>query len=151
MSDLTTLRAELDKLNMQCQLARDNEVRHALQRSRLETERIQVLVKLMDAQLSAVAPLSAPVSKSVNIPDAKPAAPSVAKPQGIPTVPDMIFETLRGLGDGLRPIQITNQIRREWWPEMPPDRVATVAHRLMQEGRLAKDGNRYKLLNGHCQ
>jgi hypothetical protein len=47
MSDeITRLKAELVELNTKCQLARDNEVRFALQRSRLEAERTQLLVKL---------------------------------------------------------------------------------------------------------
>jgi hypothetical protein len=77
------------------------------------------------------------------------AKPAVSKPQGIPTVPDMILRTLTSAGDGLRPAQITNSIRREWWPDMPADRVATTIFRMAHDGRLAKDGNRYKLLNGH--
>ena len=47
--DVAKLKAELDALNLQCQLARDHEIRYALQRSRLEVERTKLLVKLMDA------------------------------------------------------------------------------------------------------
>jgi hypothetical protein len=61
MSDETAkLKAELEALNLQCQLARDHEIRHALQRTRLETSRMQLLVRLIEvlpqseAQLAVV-------------------------------------------------------------------------------------------------
>ena len=47
MDEVAQLKAELAELNTKCQLARDNEVRYALQRSRLEAERAQLLVKLV--------------------------------------------------------------------------------------------------------
>jgi hypothetical protein len=82
-------------------------------------------------------------------PDATPAAPSASKPQGLPSVPEMILQALVDAADGLRPRDITQTIRREWWADMPADRVPVTAFRMAKEGRLAKDGNKYRLLNGH--
>jgi hypothetical protein len=159
MSDeVAKLKAELEASNLKCQLARDNEVRYALQRSRLEAERINLLISLCDA-VQAVAPNAAAVAtapavpapaspETASVPDAKPDAPSASKPQGLPSVPEMILQALVDAADGLRPRDITQTIRREWWPGMPGDRVLTTAFRMAREGRLAKDGNRYKL-NGH--
>jgi hypothetical protein len=55
VDEIARLKAALVELNTQCQLARDNEVRYALQRGRLEAERAQLLVKLMDVR-AALAP-----------------------------------------------------------------------------------------------
>ena len=62
VDEIARLKAELAELNTKCQLARDNEVRYALQRSRLEAERAHLLVKLVEATTTAVpaAVLAAP-------------------------------------------------------------------------------------------
>ena len=41
VDDIVRLKTELNDLNVKCQLARDNEIRFALQRSRLEAEHCQ--------------------------------------------------------------------------------------------------------------
>lgn len=188
MDAVAVLRAELDELNLKCQTARDNEVRFALQRSRLETERAQLLVKLMEAMgPPGVAPIAAPAPYRITVgpaaavkapllviqppehslkldpprfvaaavqppiekPIEKPTAtivPLHKKPDGLPTLNDMIVTTLKGIGDGLRPIQIVQSIRREWWKDMPPERVYQSLYRLVQHGRLQKHGDRYKLI-----
>jgi hypothetical protein len=154
--EIAKLKAELEALNLQCQLARDHEVRYALQRSRLEAERVKLLIRLYDASptvapnaAEAVAPTVAAPATPESIPDATLAAPSVSKPHGLPSVPEMILQALVDATDGLRPRDITQTIRREWWCDMPADRVPVTAFRMAKEGRLAKDGNRYKLLNRH--
>ena len=83
-NELTRLKAELNDLNMKCQLARDNEVRFALQRGRLEAERTNLLVKMTEALAStadipAIAPAVAhadPYIVTMSCPRGKaPAAP----------------------------------------------------------------------------
>jgi hypothetical protein len=184
MDETARLRAELDELNRKCQTARDNEVRYGLQRSRLETERAQLLFKLMEAMSPpTVAPIAAPASYHVTIgpavavkgplsitpkivadpfTDAAAIAkleaavdntnvvPLRKKPNGLPTLNDMIATTLKGVGAGLRPIQIVQSIRREWWKDMPRERVYQSLYRLVQHGRLRRHGDRYKLtaING---
>ena len=63
VDEIARLKAALVELNTQCQLARDNEVRYALQRGRLEAERAQLLVKLMDVR-AALAPTPVPEAAS---------------------------------------------------------------------------------------
>jgi hypothetical protein len=63
VDEIARLKAALVELNTQCQLARDNEVRYALQRGRLEAERAQLLVKLMDVR-AALAPTPLPEAAS---------------------------------------------------------------------------------------
>jgi hypothetical protein len=94
MSDgMTALKVELERLNQACQLARDNEVRYALQRGRLEAERAQLLVKLMDAMAAPAAspvpgPAPTPYRVTVGGPTVAPPNPlRGAKPDGIPTPP----------------------------------------------------------------
>jgi hypothetical protein len=130
--------------------------------SRLETERVQLLVKLMDAMGPAVAPIVAPAPYRIVMQAAAQPKPftvvnfgersptnviplSKQRPDGIPTLPDMIALTLKAVGDGLRPAQIIAQIRRQWWPSMPADRLYTTVHRMVQLRRVEKIGDRYRL------
>jgi hypothetical protein len=123
MDESTRLRAELDELNLKCQTARDNEVRYALQRSRLEAERAKLLVRMMEtmAPTSAVAPTApyrvvvqaAPVSPTAPMPVRGSAAveDTVAdagrvKPEGLPSVPAMVEAVLQDAPKGLRPCEI---------------------------------------------
>jgi hypothetical protein len=49
VDEIAQLKAALVELNTKCLLARDNEIRYALQRSRLEAERTEMMVKLVEA------------------------------------------------------------------------------------------------------
>lgn len=154
------LKAELAELNQKCQLARDNEVRYALQRGRLEAERAQLLIRIMEAmahspmpqQINPTAPYrvtmtTAPALDLSANAASGPNKPEYSKPDGIPTMSQMIEITLKGVGDGLKPKQIINQIKREWWPDMPGERVHQGLFRGVRMGQLQKDGNRYKLIH----
>ena len=115
------LKAELAELNAKCQLARDNEVRYALQRSRLETERAQLLVKLVEATTTAVpaAVLAAPyrvvlqMPAPENVPRPLPNPASLVdrrrkhKPDGLPSIAAMITATLKETPN-LRPTEIAD-------------------------------------------
>jgi hypothetical protein len=62
-TEIAQLKANLTDLNMKCQLARDNEVRFALQRGRLEAERASLLVKMIETLTPAAmaGPAAAPL------------------------------------------------------------------------------------------
>jgi hypothetical protein len=73
-----------------------------------------------------------------------------AKPPGIPTVPEMIFEALRhahGLGaQGLEPAGIASYIRGRYWPSAPPERITPIVWRMWKKDKkLEKDGTLYAL------
>jgi hypothetical protein len=99
--EIAQLKADLTDLNMKCQLARDNEVRFALQRGRLEAERTNLLVKMIEAlaptaDTLAVAPATAPAAScadpytvTMSCPRGKaPAAPFAPYyPTPVPDVP----------------------------------------------------------------
>jgi hypothetical protein len=67
-NEITQLKAELNDMNVKCQLARDNEVRFALQRGRLEAERTQLLVKMIEAMAPATAAAVTPVASPAVMP-----------------------------------------------------------------------------------
>lgn len=159
MDGVAELRAELEQLNLKCQTARDNEVRYALQRSRLEAERTQLLVKLMEAmahspapqQINPAAPYRVTMTTASALDLSANAAsgsnkPEYSKPDGIPTMSQMIEITLKGVHDGLRPKQIISQIKREWWAQMPNERAHQGLFRMVRAGRLEKINDRYKLI-----
>jgi hypothetical protein len=71
------------------------------------------------------------------------------KPEGIPTMPNMIFEALRdakarGL-KGLEPKDIAAYIAAKWWPEVKINNVGPIAWRLYKSDRLAKRQSKYRL------
>jgi hypothetical protein len=113
--EITNLKAELEALNLQCQLARDHEIRHALQRTRLETARMQLMLKIMDAIASSASDISAaPIKpmvkarpdaiRTVTIPAKLARMPAVKprrkrKPSGLPTLTNMILAVLENGAD----------------------------------------------------
>jgi hypothetical protein len=149
----------------QCQLARDNEIRYALQRTRLETGRMQLMLKIVDAMApsvrsgrpavevpSAASPQPVATSKSSGagnaVVAAVPAYEKPLKPDGLPTVADMVLTVLKDAGPGgLRPPQVTRVLRTRWWPDIPNERAAQTMYSMAKAGRLRKHGLRYRLLN----
>lgn len=162
MDEFTRLRAELDELNLKCQTARDNEVRYALQRSRLEAERAKLLVRMMEtmAPTSAVAPTApyrvvvqaAPVSPTAPTPVRGSAAVEDTVADAGRVKPAMVEAVLQDAPKGLRPCEIRAAIQKYWWPDAPRTWVSSVVWHMGQKGRLAKNGSLYRLAvrtNGH--
>ena len=80
--DITQLKVELNDLNVKCQLARDNEIRFALQRSRLEAERAKLLVRIMEAMAATpAAPAVALAAVSAAVTPTAPTASSCSRHQ----------------------------------------------------------------------
>lgn len=163
MSDeIAKLRVELEALNLQCQLARDHEIRYALQRTRLETTRMQLMLKIVDtvAAPPEAPPVSSyrvvlqelpPASGQIAVNGARAAKPPVRqkrKPDGLPTIQEMVLAVLEGEEDGMRPCAIARVAQAKWWPSLRPAAVNAAVWKLANDGRLEKDGHCYRL-NGH--
>jgi hypothetical protein len=71
------------------------------------------------------------------------------KPEGIPSIPDMITEAVRDAlerGDkGVEPVMMTAFIRARWWPGVSPEKVSPIAWRMWRRGQLTKKGSAYAL------
>lgn len=73
-----------------------------------------------------------------------------AKPADIPTMPKMIIEALqdarkRGLR-GLEPKDMTEYIKKKWWPDVPPESVGPIAWRMWKKTHtLTKRESKYFL------
>jgi hypothetical protein len=165
MSDeITRLKAELVELNTKCQLARDNEVRFALQRSRLEAERTQLLVKLVEAVAPTATPTAAPAAPyrvvmqmQTPTPDLlqplpnPPAHPVDArrkhKPSNLPSVATMITAVLKETPN-LRPPEIADFIRKQWWPDLQTPVISTTVWRMVRSGHLTQQDGRYAINGG---
>jgi len=173
-TEIAQLKADLTDLNMKCQLARDNEVRFALQRGRLEAERAGLLVKMIETMAPAVAPVAAPaivspapysitMSPALTCPKGRevPAAIAVTlrtqpsartagkrrrnlKPANSATTADMVLSVLEGAG-WLRPNAITAVIKQRFWPAVTGHDIAPVVWRLGKLGRLEKGDDGYRL------
>jgi hypothetical protein len=168
-TEIAQLKADLTDLNMKCQLARDNEVRFALQRGRLEAERTGLLVKMIEALSPAAAPVAAssdpyrvvmscPMGKTPPIVQPREAVPAMSrtpsrtagkrkrslKPANSATTADMVLTVLQGAG-WLRPNQITAVIKQRFWPAVTGHDIAPVVWRLGKLGRLEKGDDGYRL------
>jgi hypothetical protein len=77
-------------------------------------------------------------------------ARSNRKPQGLPSMPEMILETLRdarrnGL-NAMEPKQMATRIARRWWPDVKITDVGPIAWRMWKkQGVLDKSGSGYVL------
>jgi hypothetical protein len=165
MSDeVIELRTELRILDGRIQAERNDEVRHGLQRGRLEAERAQLLVKLMDAQLAQLVapacdePHAAPDGiKTVTIPAEREvpvaSSPQKHKPDGLPTYQQMVQTVLNNAAPKwLAPRQITAVIRQTWWSDIPRHKAASTAWGMAQAGRLDSRRGRYRAKpNGHAR
>jgi hypothetical protein len=94
MDDAAKLKTELAELNQKCLVARDNEIRYGLQRSRLEAERATLLARLIEA---ASLPDAVPyriVVRDSGVPVVTVGSPpghqkKRLRPNGIPPMPEM--------------------------------------------------------------
>lgn len=71
------------------------------------------------------------------------------KPDGTPTLAEMILQTLseantRGV-PSMAPKEITAAIRQRWWPAARAESVGSVAWRMADRKQLAKEDGRYSL------
>jgi hypothetical protein len=177
MEDETAaLRAELAQTNRQILDERDEEMRHGIQRTRLEARRAEIVTRMLELTApaaSAAAPpyrvvtgpraSVAPTAMPMLQPTVAPARPLTTaavpanqltgrrkhKPEGLPTLANMVLAALKnGETDGMRSCEIANAIRKTWWPGVKTPDVGAAVWRLAGAGRLEKSGNRYRL-NGY--
>jgi hypothetical protein len=116
------------------------------------TER--VLIELEEPEQDAADMLAQTARElAANMPPAPeyvPANDAVAgKPEGIPTMPEMIFEALRDAKNrglkGLEPKDIAAYIAAKWWPGVKINNVGPIAWRLYSKDKLAKRNSKYRL------
>lgn len=72
---------------------------------------------------------------------------TAGKPEGIPTMPEMITMVLREHTDGLEPKEIAAIIGKRWWPRVPVNAVGPIAWRMHKRSQLAKSGALYQHLD----
>jgi hypothetical protein len=156
--EIAKLKAELHALDCHIQAERNDEVRHALRRGRLEAERAQTLVKLMDA---VTALKNAPPQQPSGVNPAAVVVPGVLpspalkqkhKPDGMPTLKTMVataFEDAAKRGQvELEPHQVFDFVRRKWWPNVSRNRIRSTIWKMCAAGQLEKGAGVYRL-NGH--
>ncbi len=92
------------------------------------------------------------VDKRVAVPPAaiaaKPAQRQKRKPDGLPTVIEMVLAVLEAAEGSMRPRDIAKVAQRRWWSDLPSAAVNVAVCKLANSGRLEKDGHHYRL-NGH--
>jgi hypothetical protein len=171
--EFTRLREELRVLDGQIQAERNDENRHALHRSRLESERARLLVRMVEAlaptattaavppAVASPAPYSIVLSPRLTCPKGweVPAAIPVTlreppatrsagkrnvKPAGLGTMEEMITAVMQG-GAWMRPNAITAAIRARYWKDAPRTAAPSVVWHLAQKGRLEKGDDGYRL------
>ena len=162
MSD--TLKQRLDDLNRQIQVQRNVEMHAAMERARLETQRVELMSQMLSLStgpsatpaLPTVGPVSPwrvtlqmPTPDNVSQPLPKqPAHPTDVrrkhKPDGLPSTVAMITAVLKET-PGLRPAEIADLIRKQWWPDLQTPTISTTAWRMVRSGHLTQQEGRYAL------
>jgi hypothetical protein len=158
MSDeVAKLKSDLHVLNCHIQSARNDEVRHGLQRGRLEAERAQLLVRLIEAVTAPLAPavpaIAAGMAASPVVPEPAAARKGHLSAKPRPPMSTMIAQALSD-GKARRPKDIAKIVRKAHGDSIRPGAIAPVAWKMHVDGKLAKSGHRYRLpvtgLNGHA-
>jgi hypothetical protein len=73
-----------------------------------------------------------------------------AKPDGIPTIPEMIFGALRESSSHgkywLEPSEIRDYIRQRWWPMAHTNNIGPIVWKMGKDKKLKSHNGRYSLL-----
>jgi hypothetical protein len=136
MEAVATLKAELAELNLKCQQARDNEVRYALQRSRLEAERASLLVRIVDAMAPlGPVPAAPPAPYHVVAQQAASAPAATATPvdEPRPTLGEMVLDVLHA--GPMKTGPIIKAIHAKW-PDARSQSVYIAVIKLRRSGRI---------------
>lgn len=67
-----------------------------------------------------------------------PSEPVNKKTDGLPTMPELIVMALRQTKRPMTPKEISEHIRRTWWPKVETKKIGTIAWRLDNRGDLEK-------------
>ena len=143
LDEIDKLKAELHSLNCRIQAERNDEIRHALNRTRLENERARALVALMDAQAALAA--IPPVAAVVPVLTAEAHLRHKRKPDGLPAVSAMIVTALREAGKASRPAEIADYVRKRWWPDLPTTTISAQVWHMAKAGKLTSHKGYYGL------
>lgn len=153
------VRQRLDDLNRQIQVQRNVEMHAAMERARLETQRIELMSQMLSSSVvppATITPMSPyhivmqmPMPDNVSqLPPNPPAHPADArrkhKPDGLPSITAMITAVLRET-PGLRAPEIADFIRKQWWPDLQTPTISTTAWRMLQAGHLVQQDGHYAL------
>ena len=73
------------------------------------------------------------------------------KPADLPSIATMITAVLKETPN-LRPPEIADLIRKQWWPDLPTPTISTTVWRMVRSGHLTQQDGRYALNGtGHRQ
>ncbi len=85
----------------------------------------------------------------IRLPAEGDARSETTKPEGTPTVPNMIIEALMEAQDmglhGMKAETITKWVRDRYWPDAPSSSVGPTAWRMARDNRLVRVGDLYAL------
>jgi hypothetical protein len=111
-----------------------------------------VTFHIEDCHGAKLAVADKPAQPSTAAPSPPPAR-STLKPEGTPTVRKMVAAALedaasRGLHQ-LRPRDITEYIRKKWWPSVESSSVTSTVWRMAKDGKLHAENGRYGLVKSN--
>jgi hypothetical protein len=163
MIDTVTLakaRSEIGRLNKELVDLHVEEDRLKLKRGRIESERarVQTLVDMCElAQRLAETPVEHAVPSfhiervagaKVVVVDKPPLRGTPVrkhKPDGLPTVSAMVITALQETGKASRPAEITDYVRKRWWPSVHTKIINAQVWHMAKAGKLTCHDGRYGL------
>jgi hypothetical protein len=124
------------------QIVQQREILTALESQERDLETAERVLVALDAEQGPEAAQEAAA-------DTVQAAETVGKPEGIPTMPEMIIEALKDArvkgARGLEPKDMAAFIAAKWWPGVPINAVGPIAWRMYSRAKLTKRQSRYFL------
>jgi hypothetical protein len=152
------MKLRLEDLNRQIQVQRNVEMHAAMERARLETQRVELMSQML---VSSVQPPAVPTVVPMPpyrvvmqmLPPACTAKGGVVeeprgrrkrKPAGLPTIAAMVEAILRET-PGLRAPEIAAAIRKRWWPDLNTAAIRSLAWRMVRSGHLTQQDGHYRI------
>jgi hypothetical protein len=123
---------------------RVREVEQQINRYRMSIDGLEKELKELELAARVLARLSGATGDQVGQEDASgtKATGGSGKPEGAPTMPEMIVEVLKQyesvFGDGAEPKAIAREIRLRWWPDVDGAYVSSIMWRMWKRGDLVK-------------
>ena len=123
-------------------IAEQHEILHALEAQERDLEVAERVLTALEAEEAETEVAPEPDEVAV-------VAEPAGKPEGIPTMPEMIVEALKDAKAkgqrGLEPKQMADFIAAKYWPTVTINAVGPIAWRMYSKERLAKRQSRYFL------
>ncbi len=132
MKEQQIINSRIEKVTLERQRLREKLEKCDVELAELETA-ANVISRLMGGKSERARPIKRGIVKRTSLPK-----PTAKKPDGFPTMPELIVMALRHEKRPLEPREITAVIRRNWWPDVENHKIGSIVWRLNNRNDIQK-------------